>query len=159
MTQCCLLAVPVDGTVYADIGEYQGECNPEEMIYDSNLVDWEGMVTRHFVPVDYYRQFQPKGDKGPKMYEKAFGAFSHFAFFEYQGGEETFDIWVDKDNCLTGEWLLLMFHEGKFHWFNSEMDAQTIFIWLTSPDIQGLIYEQHRLEGTKFPRSVASKIN
>ena len=151
--------MPEDGTVFADVGEYSGACNPEEMISNQDFVDWEGKVARYFVPVEYYVQFQPKTGNGPIMYDAAFGGFSHFAFFEYQDCEEWHKIWVDKDNCLNGEWLLLMFKDGEFHWFNNEVDAQTIFVWLTSPDIQGLIYEQHRIEGSKFPTSLASKIN
>lgn len=153
----CILAQPCEGTIFADIGDYKGECDPEVMIHNPDFVDWDGEVARHFVPVDYYEQFM---DGGEELFHDSFREFTHFAFFEYQDCEEQSEFWIDKDNVLMGQWLLLLFHEGQqaYHWFNSEQDAQVLFVWLSSPSIQGLIYEQNQSEGSKFPRSVASKI-
>ena len=87
--------------IYADVGKFDGECDPEAMIRNPDFVDWDGKVARHFVPCDYYEQFMTDGGE---LFQKAFGEFTHFAWFEYQDCEWT-DFWIDHNNVLVGEWL------------------------------------------------------
>ncbi len=152
----CILAEPCEDVVFANIGEYNGVCDPEVMIYNEDFVEWNGKVARHFVPIDYYLQFM---DGGEELYLQAFGEFDHFAFFEYQDCEWS-EFWIDKDNLLVGQWLLLLFKEEEqtYHWFNSEEEAEFLFYFLASPLTQGRIYEQNQSEGSEFPRAVTSEI-
>lgn len=161
---CCILAEPCEGTIFADIGEYSGPCDPDEMVSNDKFVPWGGRVAKYFVPVPYYLDFMPDGP-GVDLYNKSFGEFTHFAFFEYQGEPEDYtmeqcEVWIDEDSVLMGPWLLLMYCEDEgYKWFNADEDAQTIFIWLTAPEIQGMIYEKNQLTGSQFPRAHASKVN
>ena len=154
----CILAQPIDGVIYADVGLYDGACDPEAMIRNKDFVSWDGKVARHLVPCDYYEQFMNEGEN---LYSEAFQDFTHFAWFEYQDCEWK-DFWVDHNNKLVGQWLLLMFSYGRgpgeFKWFNTEEDAQMFFFWLSSKETQELIHDANTTQGSHWPQSHASKI-
>ena len=154
-----ILAIPMGDTIVAEIGEYtDGGPFPEIIIRNERFVDWGGSVARHFVPVDYYRGLMSEGE-GLDLYNEVFGDFDYFAFYEHQDDEIEYPFWIDKDNCLTGAWFVLLMKDKEFRWFRETLDAQTFFYWLSMEETQEAIHEQNQLEGSRSPRSVASKIN
>ena len=162
----CILAFPQDGTIYADVGLYDDKKappDPEVMIRNEKFVLWGGVAARYWVPTDYYLQYMPEESGGQEKYNEQFGRFSHFVFFENRDSHlnryksEEVPVWVDHENCLYVSWLCLLYGDG-FQWFDKVAHAQGFFLWLTALDIQELIYDASKFEGSKFTRSIPTQI-
>lgn len=152
----CILAAPTQEGLYAEAGPYRGPLDIEQIIYDSEFCEWEGRAARYFIPVSYYHQYMP--DNGEGFFEETYAGYSHFVFLENNDDKELVDpILIDEEWYMIGEWACFLWNDG-LAGFPEDSHAQGFFYWLTSPKIQGLIYDKHKTEGTKVRFSPSTRL-
>ena len=135
----CLLVTPSKDKLMAQAGDYPDDFDIESIITNEDFVLWEGSAARHFVPVDFYRQFLTSKDN---RFDKTYGSFDYFVFLENNNVEHFETILIDDNNYMIGEWFCALWKHGKLIGFNELIDAEAFYYWLTSRQIQKQIYEK-----------------
>lgn len=152
----CVLAYPVKTGWQAAAGEYQGPCGIEEIIYNKDFVEWDGAAMRHFIPVNYYKQFMKVDDE---TYAETYGKYDCFVFLENDiDVAPSYSIMIDHTMTVEGEWICFMWKDGKIVGFPTAQHAQTFFYWLTSKPVQQAIYDKQQTTGTKIIRGTATRL-
>lgn len=152
----CILAMPHGTGVYAEAGPYKGDLSIDNVINDNEFVEWEGRAARHFVPVDYYKQFMP--EDGTALFEETYDEFSHFVFLENNDStKKIMSVMLNEETYIIGQWVCFLWKE-ELRGFPEDRHAQSFFYWLTSDKVQGLIYDKHKTEGTEVRFCPATRL-
>jgi hypothetical protein len=121
--------------ILAMYGPYSGDHTIEAMVADEEMHEWGGRACRHFVPIEYYREFM----NDHSLYDDLYGDYEAFVFIENNDQKEGWPLYIDEHTIIYGEWILGLWKDG-LKTFPDDDNARVFFRWLTSRPIQELIH-------------------